>query len=376
MKRLEMTSNPKTIGLVLEDHLGDVVLYSSILKPVRQRFPNSKIILIASWAAKELFADSPYVDQVIEEDDLILGPFKRLRVPKQRGLARRTAFLWGPSLRVDLLIFPLYFAQPTSAELQGVIKAREVIGYVGGPYIGINHRLWETNITHPIAIMENYRSKHVFDHIRHFLSEIGCEDSQTSDLKIEIELKESDYQGLAPLIASFEGEPYGVILPGCGFRPWIKEWPQERYAEVMRLLGDAGPRCWLICGAGNELQACQDVAQSLEDNCPDLRTSISCGPPLSRFAAALKEATLTIGCDNGGMHMAVALDTPTVTIVSGTIGERYFPWGNPERHRVATHPMDCWGCDYQCVHELPFCVRNITPHQVAENCKAILSHPE
>ncbi|MBW2713046.1 MAG: hypothetical protein JRC77_04775, partial [Deltaproteobacteria bacterium] len=103
MKRLEMTSNPKTIGLVLEDHLGDVVLYSSILKPVRQRFPNSKIILIASWAAKELFADSPYVDQVIEEDDLILGPFKRLRVPKQRGLARRTAFLWGPSLRVDLL---------------------------------------------------------------------------------------------------------------------------------------------------------------------------------------------------------------------------------------------------------------------------------
>jgi ADP-heptose:LPS heptosyltransferase len=223
--------------------------------------------------------------------------------------------------------------------------------------------------------MENYRSKHVFDHVRHFLNEIGCEDSKTGDLKIEIELKKIDYRGLAPLIASFEGETYGVILPGCSYEPSIKIWPQEHYAEVIRLLGNTGPRCWLISGADNELQACHDVAQSLENNCADVRTAIFCGPPLSRLAAALKGATIAMGCDNGGMHLAVALDTPTVTIVSGALGELYFPWGNPEKHRVASHAMDCWGCYFNCVHELPFCIRNITPLQVAANCKAVLSCP-
>ena len=368
-----MTSDPPTVGLVLENHLGDVILYSSILEPVRKRFPKSEIILIGSAPAIDLFGESAEVDQALNEEDLILGPFKRWPFPGKRWLARRTKRLWGPSLRIDTLIFPAYFAQGSSAGLLGIIKAKKVIAYVGGPYIGIDHRFWETNITHPIPIMKDYRSKHVFDYVQHFLVAIGCGDIQTSNLKIEIELKESDYQGLAPLIESFAGESFGVILPGCSFRSEIKTWPQENYAEVVHLLGDAGPRCWLICGANNELSVCRNVADSLEQNCTGIRTAIFCGPPLSRFAAALKKATIVMGCDNGGMHLAVALDTPTVTIVSGAIGRRYFPWGNSEKHHVVNHPMDCWGCDFKCVHERPYCVHNITPLEVATNCKAALN---
>jgi len=186
---------------------------------------------------------------------------------------------------------------------------------------------------------------------------------------------ENDYQEAASLVSSFEGEPYGMIFPGCTFVPSIKVWPQERYGEVIRLLDNSGPRCWLICGGPKEQQDCLNVVQSIEKKCPDVRTIISCGQPLDQIAAALKGATLAMGCDNGGMHLAVAVNTPAISIVSGTVSELYFPWGNPEIHSTATYPKDCWDCKYYCIHESPMCIKNITPMQVAEKCKSVLSVP-
>jgi len=62
-------------------------------------------------------------------------------------------------------------------------------------------------------------------------------------------------------------------------------------------------------------------------------------------------ADLVIGGDSGGSHMAAALGRPTIVVLGGGHHGRFFPygesWPGPVPH-VLDHPMECFGCDWQC----------------------------
>jgi len=342
-----MTAYTRSVGIVLGAHLGDVILYSSVLKPLRDHFSDAEIILIASPPAEDLFGDSPYIDRVVGVRQLYpdLEP-------------------WALNLVVDALVYPCHFVSPFEYDLLSVIGQREVIGRIGGPCIdrtGKRHSrnpFWENNVTYSIPLPRNHQSTHVFHHIAEFLRELGCATPGASDLRVEIDIRENDFLSAWSLIASFGSQPYGMLFPGASYFRDLKMWPLDRYAEVIRLLGSRGPRCWVVCGAEAERQECHDVVQLLRRTCPDIQAAISCGQPLRHVAALLKGARLAIGSDNGGMHMAVAVGTPALSIVSGAGDELYFPWGNPDIHRAVKYPMEC--------------IEGITPKAVADECLDIL----
>lgn len=367
-----MVSNNQSIGIVLGGHLGDGVLYSSVLKPIRDRFPAANITLIASPPAKELFGDSPYIDRVVGAYELLLGPWKWLKIPKKQFFAWRTKRLWVPSLVVDTLIFPFRFVSLLEVALLEVIKRREVIGCIGGFYLNIDGGFWQDHVTHPVQVPQNYLSRHVSEHIADFLRQLGCVNTEPSQLRVEINIKEKDNLSASSLVAPFGGRPYGMIFPGAAYHREIKLWPMNRYGEVVRLLGESGPRCWVVCGTTDEYKYCRDVVQSMLRVCPGVQTIISCQKPLHQIAAALKGARIAVGTDNGGMHMAVAVGTPTISIVSGAANKSYFPWGDAEIHRAEMYPMDCWGCMYNCIQPSVMCIENITPQAVAEGCRSVL----
>ena len=109
-----------------------------------------------------------------------------------------------------------------------------------------------------------------------------------------------------------------VVLPGAG-KP-NKQWPPERFGEVVRRLGVPAVAVW----GPNE----RELAE---------RTGLELAPPtdLRELAAMLKDAALVVGGDTGPLHLAAALGTRVVGLYGPTSVRRNGPFGQLEHCVVA-----------------------------------------
>jgi heptosyltransferase-1 len=64
--------------------------------------------------------------------------------------------------------------------------------------------------------------------------------------------------------------------------------------------------------------------------------------PLKRFAALLKQVDLVVGADTGPVHLAAAVDTPTVSFYRSSDGSESGPRGS--RHVIVQSPLPCTRC--------------------------------
>jgi heptosyltransferase-1 len=105
-----------------------------------------------------------------------------------------------------------------------------------------------------------------------------------------------------------------VVLPGAGKAN--KQWPPERFGDVIRRLGVPAIAVW----GPNE----RELAQ---------RTGLELAPPtdLRELAAVLRDATLVVGGDTGPLHLAAALGTRVVGLYGPTSLRRNGPFGQLQR---------------------------------------------
>ena len=83
---------------------------------------------------------------------------------------------------------------------------------------------------------------------------------------------------------------------------------------------------------------------------------------LPELAALLARATVVVGGDTGPVHIAAAVDTPTVSIFRVTDGARNGPRG--ERHLRLQAPMDCSPCLRKACADDPVCAKSIGVNEV------------
>jgi ADP-heptose:LPS heptosyltransferase len=81
---------------------------------------------------------------------------------------------------------------------------------------------------------------------------------------------------------------------------------------------------------------------------------------LLQLAAIFKHSVLYIGSETGPLHLAVAVGTPTVCILGGGHFGRFYPYGDLRKHRAVFQKMDCYHCNWECIYEVPHCIRDIT----------------
>ena len=125
------------------------------------------------------------------------------------------------------------------------------------------------------------------------------------------------------------------ILQGAGrfiaFGPaanWAaKQWPIENFRELAnQLLGSGGmfdgAKLLVLCDAHEKAQIDPLIAAMPKDKCIAV-----VGQSLQTAAACLKRAELYVGNDSGLMHLAAALDVPTLGLFGPGFPEIYGPWG-------------------------------------------------
>jgi len=147
--------------------------------------------------------------------------------------------------------------------------------------------------------------------------------------------------------------PLVALAPIAAYGP-AKEWPSERYVELIERLKEAhGAQC-VIVGAAAERAKCEQLA-----------AASAAGAIVAAGALALGEqiAILSLcdgfaGNDSGAMHLAAAVGVPTVGIFGSTNPARTGPLG--PRARFILHPRACSPClartcrfgHYDCLHAI------------------------
>jgi heptosyltransferase-2 len=113
------------------------------------------------------------------------------------------------------------------------------------------------------------------------------------------------------------GKPV-VVHPGSGSP--AKNWPVERYVEVVRRLRDKGREVAVVIGEADAAEA-----SVFEREFPG--RSLLSGLPLPELAAALAECSVFLGNDSGIAHLAAAVGLPVVALFGPSDAERWAPRG-------------------------------------------------
>jgi heptosyltransferase-1 len=115
---------------------------------------------------------------------------------------------------------------------------------------------------------------------------------------------------------------FAILNPGAGWG--AKRWPAERYGIIAQKLAELGVRSILNFGPGEE-----DLVREAEAASEGAANAMRC--TLTELIALTRRAGLFIGGDTGPLHLAAALDVPTVAIFGPTDPARNGPYS---RHSV------------------------------------------
>ncbi|HTZ20205.1 MAG TPA: glycosyltransferase family 9 protein [Opitutaceae bacterium] len=143
---------------------------------------------------------------------------------------------------------------------------------------------------------------------------------------------------------------------------WLAAWRQavEPHA-VVRLLGSGERR------------------DELEQFAADLRAAeadvvVTADAPPRDFARHVAQARMVLTVESAAAHIAVALDKPAAIVMGGGHFGWFAPWGDSSRQRWLHHPLDCYGCNWQCRRPRIECLLDLPATAVAQSIREVLPH--
>jgi ADP-heptose:LPS heptosyltransferase len=368
------------ILLIRPDHLGDLVLTTPVLAALKDSAPDTYISMMVGPWSSEVVAHHPAIDR------LLTCPFPGFQRAAQKALAPyillfstarqmhgdnydlainlRPDFWWGAALiylariprRAGYALTPgapflthtLPFHSPehaTVSSLHLLSTGLQVLGYdaLSTPYT-------------PARYPEYFRPQ------------------PDEEVWVARQLAEAGIDSDVSLV---------VIHAGTGGA--VKLWRTNGWSHIANWLLDntlfSHPVRIILTGSEGERPMLEEIARGIDETKGTalLLTNTTVG----QLAALLQKAQLVLGVDNGPLHLAAALNRPSLTLFGPTDPRIFGPWGPPERNRVLAATQKCAGCpmipcgrlDFRS-EELPAhpCVRNIPEQAVEKEIASLIEH--
>ena len=156
---------------------------------------------------------------------------------------------------------------------------------------------------------------------------------------------------------------YAVMAPEAAYGP-AKEWPVDRFAEVVRKLAREG---WAVAVTGKPVHEARFARLTSLGSVVNLMGRTD----LTGLAGVLAGAGLFIGNDSGAGHLAAALGVPAVVIFGSTNPEATRPLG--DKVKVLYGKTECSPCFKRtCRYNTYECLNRITVDTVLEAVGEVL----
>ena len=276
--------------------IGDAVLSTAVISPLRQRFPDAKITFLVGPRAFDLMAADPRIDQVLVYDnrDEHAGWRGKIRLIK---LLRREGF--------DLVV-----------DLRDSVWSR----FVGGKHWGMRSRSGDIHaVTRYLDVLQ-----------RHGLNVDGA--------RPQLQFTASRLAKRDAFLMEHGVDHHQVLV---GIHPggnWVyKLWRPESFAQIADRFCEKWNAQVLLFVGPNERQLQKQVASLMHQQPICVKEDDLC-----QVAALIAACDFYIGNDTGPMHIAVAVGTPAIAIFGSTNHQRSSPYG--EEHIVVHSGIEL-GCN-------------------------------
>ncbi len=326
-----------SILIIRTAYIGDVMMTIPMLRPLRLQFPEAHVSFLTSTPAAELLRGNPDLDEVIcfEPFWFYQSAYKSSYLQFLRSVGRR---------RFDLVI-------ETRGDIREILllvrpfKAKFKVSYgVGGgaymlshvvPYPGLKHKVeYHLDICRYLNCPVNK-------------VEWGVHLSAEERKRVEQILCDSGLNG-----------PFLAAHPGS--RLVLKRWLKARYAELFDRISVTTGLPVILLGAPAETPLVNEIAAHMKQTPVNLSGKLD----LRQMAGVLARARAFVCNDSAPMHVAAAVDTPTVALFGPSKSVETAPFGSI--HRVVERKMPCRStCDESnCLHtDRHACMRSISVDQ-------------
>ena len=336
----------RNILVIRLSSLGDVLLTMPAVQAIKTACPASAVSWLVEGPSSELLACQEFIDRVIEfPRGAITGNLRNGRffsavaaLSAFRSALRRQAY--------DLVVD--FHGIVKSALLAWAARAQRRLGFDGsvakeGSWLAYDER-------------QQASDRRLHKSVRNMLlaSRLGAGALPEVDLKTPPEA--AAYMDAFFAQKAISG-PVIAVNPFCSKGSAFKRWDMDRYADLVRCVGNAtGATMMVLWGPGEEEEAAGLVRGA------GGRAMLACPTTVAQLLALLKRTDLYVGGDTGVMHLAafarvpiVAIFGPTDHLVNGPVGTG---------HTIVRKDLPCSPCrDKTCKDRI--CLRSITVDEVS-----------
>lgn len=335
----------KKICIIRTAYIGDVVMTLPMLPPLKQKFPDATVTFLTSTASAPLLQHNPHIDEILTFD-----PFWFYPTRKKNWLVFTRKLL---TLCFDLVI-------ETRADIRELaliafwIQAKYIVSYdVGGGGYLLTHIVPYPGFCHKV------------DYHLNILEYLGAS-TQGADAKIYITDAEYDTVSLLLKNKGVNG-PFIAVHPGS--RLVLKRWYPDRFAQLCDILTNRYKMPVVLLGARQE----QPLVAKIQTLAQHRIITINGELELRQLTAVLALARVFICNDSAPMHIAAAMNTPTVAIFGPSKSVETAPYGVlcevVEKEFPCRYSCDESSCRYAEHHA---CLKQVKVHDVLDAVERIL----
>lgn len=321
----------KKILIIRNDRHGDVVLSTPFMQEVRDQFKNAHIAVLLQKQTAGLLQEADFIDEIIEyTDDIIL---------QYQNFDCVFDLISDHTLKTAILTYKT--------------KAKYRIGFdIAGRGVFFN-----------IKVKTNSEDEHFVDQTFSLLKAMGIEVGQRRPmLPISKRAKEFIHDFFITHDIS-TSDLFICIHPGAYFKS--QRWKPDRFSQLADHLIEEYKAKVVLIGTSNEADLINTIHQKM-NNGRDVILFL--GHPIEYVTALLKGARLLVCNNSGPLHMATAVNTPTVSTMGPTLKDRWWPRG--DKHIVIRKEIECIGCNKgYCPTKTHNCMEQITVDDMVKAVK-------
>lgn len=338
MRINKLQADIKKILIIRNDGIGDMLNSTPAISALRASYPDAHISVFGKYPSSEVLKFNPDVDEIISHDnDSFLKNLKLLKRIR--------------SYRYDLAVV-----------LQNSSECNLLACISGAKYrIGRKGKRFSSMLTHRIKSKDQKGTKHEIERNMDVVKFIGAKQTKQnlvfalSDEEKNLAKEFLEQRGLRRQIA-------GIHPGGSSFD---KLWQAEKFAEIADKIYNQFGLDILLFSGPNE----QDLVNEFRNK---ISVPFVCAGQITlRMMSALMERCSIFVCnDSGPMHIASALNIPTVAIFGPTDHIRWRPLN--KNAIIVRKEVNCWPCSaHKCKKEF-YCIKSLTVEEVWDAINKIM----
>lgn len=357
------SSEKKRVLILRTDVIGDFIVWLDAAKAYRTLYPKTshRLTLLGNRIWKELADELDYFDDYIyfERKKFLRNPvyrFRFLKMVRGRGFDSVIQSRYSKEFIIDDAIVR-------------TCGAREKTGLAGdtaniSPKLKKISSRWYTN---EICTPKKDQSEILRNQA--FMKGLGAEDFTAGTPVLSVN---------SSLLKNFPDLPkiYYVLAPGAGAE--YRKWPSHKFSRLADRISKSFGLTGIICGSLSDRTVSQKIIARASADLIDF-TGRTC---LTELVAIIHYAEFIISNESAAIHVAAAVDTPSVCILGGGHFGRFLPYPDccsPKAHLPVSvfYRMDCFLCNWQNMscslnNQVAPCVENISVDAVWTKTKEIM----